>query len=89
MHTTIEKLVVFMMTDTDTGEENIMMLEDQTGILPLIAVSEENIPAVLWAALEISKTLARPFKIAEFSVRKDVTQEILKQYEPAAPPPLF
>jgi hypothetical protein len=71
----IEKMFAFV---SQEGEgEGVMAAMTQDGTwMPLVGADMSRVKALVPVANDISKATGRPYKIYEFSNKKDITEEI-------------
>lgn len=62
------------------GEEGVMAFHSNDGWHPMVCADEERIRIVFSIAEEISRDSGTPFRILQFSERKDVTDEIKQNF---------
>jgi len=73
----IEKMFAFVAEDAGPDDEGIMGMSMGSLMMPFVGADQARIKSLLEHAKHIQKITGKPFRILEFSVRKDVTQEYL------------
>lgn len=76
----IKKVTAFVAIDTN-DEEGVMAFQDKEGKwLPLICGDEDRIKSMYPIAESMSRIAGMPFRVIQFSLRMDVTDEIKEKY---------
>lgn len=75
-----ETVTAFVAIDPETGEEGIIGANSPEGWLPFIGGDETRIKALYPIAIEICKLGKREFRVLQFSVRTDITEEMKATY---------
>lgn len=72
--------------EDDNGEEGVWGFLDPVNRtwIAMISADEERMKIIYPQALAMSKDSGRPFKVLQFSVRTDITQEVREKYTPKA-----
>lgn len=75
----IERMFAFVSEDTGPDDEGIIgVCEPLTGIfMPMVGADQARIESLLPKAQEVAEVTGKQFRILEFSVRKDVTDQYL------------
>ncbi len=73
----IEKMFAFVCEDSGPDDEGIMGIQEPyTGIfMPLVGADMNRVKSLVEKAEIISQKVGKPYRILEFSVRKDVTED--------------
>ena len=75
----IKTVTVFVAID-ENNEEGVMGFKSDMGWMPLVCADEERIRKVFPIAEQIKKASGKDYRVLQFSVRTDVTDEIKKKY---------
>ncbi len=73
----IEKMFAFVAEDSGPDDEGIMGISMGDLMMPLVGADQDRIKSLLVHAEFVSKMTDKPYRILEFSVRKDVTDQYL------------
>lgn len=67
----------------EDGEEGVWGFRDQkTGAwVPMVCADEKRVETLYPIALEIQEAIGKPFRVLQFSVRTDITDETKAKYE--------
>jgi hypothetical protein len=76
----ITKVTAFVAIDPQNGDEGIIGFKSLDGWMPLICADEERIKHMLPIAEEIRAATGKDYKIIQFSIREDVTDEVKEKY---------
>jgi hypothetical protein len=78
---TITKVTAFVAIDPKDGDEGIMAFEGANGVMmPLVCADEARIQSMLPIAEMISGETRTAYRIIQFSVREDVTDQVKEKY---------
>lgn len=77
----ITKVTAFVAIDPKDGDEGVMAFLSDGGWMPLICADEARIESMLPIAEEISVASGKPYRIIQFSVREDVTDQVKDNYD--------
>jgi hypothetical protein len=75
----ITTLTAFISIDKN-DEEGVMAFNSDQGWVPLVCADEARIKSMLTIAEDIKKMSGMPYRIIQFSVRTDVTEEIKEEF---------
>lgn len=76
----IKKLTAFVSID-EKGNEGVLAAQlGTTTLIPLIG-NDEDFISLIPIAISISKHSGMPIRIIEFSIRRDITEEVMKKYD--------
>jgi len=73
----IEKMFAFVAEDAGPDDEGIMGMSMGSIMMPFVGADQARIKSLLEHAQYIKRKTGKPFRILEFSVRKDVTSDYL------------
>ena len=76
----ITKITAFVAIDPIDGDEGILAFNSDTGWMPLVCADEDRIKSMIPVAEEISQATGKKYRIIQFSVREDVTDEVKAKY---------
>jgi hypothetical protein len=78
---TITKVTAFVAIDPKDGDEGIMAFEGANGVMmPLVCADEARIQSMLPIAEMISGETQTAYRIVQFSIREDVTDQVKEKY---------
>jgi hypothetical protein len=81
MNKTITKLVAYVAVDHD-GSEGIISMRMGDFMAPMIGADTERIRSLYPIALGIANIEGLKFKVLEFELARDVTEETKQEYDP-------
>lgn len=79
----IVKLTAFVAIDADSGDEGVIGVQASNGWVPFICADEARIKSILPVAERICAAAGEDYRIIQFAVREDVTEEIKRQFMPS------
>jgi hypothetical protein len=76
----IESLTAFVAID-ENGDEGILGFKGQNNTwLPLICADEERVKQMYPIAEAITRSSKKPFRVVQFLVRVDITEDVVKKF---------
>jgi hypothetical protein len=76
----ITKVTAFVATDPENGDEGLIAHMTPTGWMPFVCADEERIKAMIPIAEELKAASGKDYRIIQFSVREDVTDQVKDKY---------
>lgn len=77
----ITKVTAFVAIDPKDGDEGVIGFLSDSGWMPLVCADEARIQQMLPIAEELKATSGKDYRIIQFSVREDVTDQVKEKYQ--------